>query len=84
MSIENLRLSSAFVLRLREYNFNNDQMISFAVNLNKHIDVLKLSELMKTGDISFNYDTETNIFELIDPSALMGTTHRVIKLDSIE
>jgi len=80
MSVENFKLSSAFVLRLREYNFDNDQMISFAMSLNEYIDVLKLSELMKENDISFNYDTETNTFELVDPSGLMDATHQVIQL----
>jgi len=82
MSTDNLKLSSALVLKLREYNFNNDQMISFALSLNQFIDINKLSDLMKDEEqISFNYDIHTKTFELLDPTGVMGAVERLIKLD---
>lgn len=73
MTTNDLKLSSALVLKLREYNFNNDQMIEFALSLGKFIDMNKLSQLMMSDEqINFNYDVATKTFELIDPSGLMG------------
>lgn len=73
MSTDELKLSSAMVLKLREYNFTNDEMISFALSLGKHLDVNRLSQLMMGEEpISFNYNVETRTFELIDSFGLMG------------
>lgn len=83
MVTENFKLSSALVLKLRGYNFTSQQMIDFAYHLqSKFFDIVKLSELMQDEDITFNYDPDTNVFELIDPNGLMGNVNKTISLDS--
>lgn len=83
MSTDELKLSSAMVLKLREYNFTNEQMISFALSLGKHLDVNRLSQLMMGEEpISFNYNTGTKSFELIDPSGLMGDIGKSIVISA--
>lgn len=83
MVTENLKLSSALVLKLRGYNFTSQQMIDFAYHLqSKLFDVVKLSELMQDEDITFSYDPDTSIFELVDPDGLMGNVNKTIVLDN--
>lgn len=85
MVTEDFKLSSALVLKLRSYNFSSQQMIDFAHCLqSKLIDIIKLSELMQDEDITFNYDLATGIFELIDPSGLMGDVNKVVKLNEFK
>lgn len=82
MTTNDLKLSSALVLKLREYNFNNDQMIEFALSLGRFIDMNKLSQLMMSDEqINFDYDVATKTFELIDPSGLMGGEVKTITLN---
>lgn len=81
MSTDELKLSTPLVLKLREYKFDNDQMIAFALNLNRFFDVNKLAALMHVNDqISFHFDQSTQTFKLIDPDGLMGDVDKVICL----